>query len=475
MTATAPPTTATRTSAPVLTRAGLMTVLLGAALAPIDLFIVNVALPTIGADLHTTTAALEWIVAGYGIAFAVLLVLSGRLGDAFGHRRLFIAGLASFTLTSLICGLAPNATVLVLARIAQGAAAALMVPQVLSIVQATTSGERRARVLGYYGATGGISMVIGQLLGGVLVSANLAGAGWRPIFLVNVPIGLLGLVLASRTLPETRASNPRGMDGWGTALLGVTMLALLIPVMEGRALGWPVWCWVLLAMFPVAAVAFVVVERRMEARGGNPLLPTSLARLPSMRHGLAIAVPFFAGFGGFMFVYALTLQDGLHLGPLAAGLALTPMAVAYLVTTLLSSGLVARFGRRVMVAGAAIQLLGLLLLIGAVLLEWPHLTVLSLAPGTLVAGAGQGLVAPTLFRLVLSQVPRESAGAGSGVMVTAQQTSLALGVATLGSLFAALSASSLGFQGAVVTTTAIQAALAACIAIGAARLTDPRA
>jgi len=475
MTSTTLRTTATRLSAPVLTRPGLATVLLGAALAPIDLFIVNVALPTIGTDLRTGTSTLEWIVAGYGIAFALLLVVGGRLGDAFGRRRLFTTGLGAFTLTSLICGLAPNAAVLVAARVAQGAAAALMVPQVFSIIQATTSGERRARVLGYYGATGGISMVIGQLLGGVLVSANLAGAGWRPIFLVNVPIGLLGMALAHRTLPETRARNPLGVDRWGTALLGVTLLTLLVPVMEGRAIGWPAWCWVSLAVVPVAAAAFFAVERRLERRGGTPLLPASLLGMPSMRYGLAIAMPFFAGFGGFMFVYALTLQDGLRLGPLASGLALTPMAVAFLVTALLSSRLVARHGRRVVVAGALTQLLGLLLVIGAVLLAWPHVDVLSLAPGTMVAGAGQGLVAPTVFRLVLSQVPTDRAGAGSGVLATTQQTSLALGVATLGTLFATLSApGGLGFQYAVAITTAVQAMLAAGIALVARRLPDPR-
>src|SRR5262249_48063285 len=157
-----------------------------------DLNIVNVALPTIGASLRTSTATLEWVVAAYGIAFALLLVVGGRLGDAMGRRRLFTFGLAAFTVTSLICGLAPDATALVLARAAQGAAAALMVPQVLSIIQATTSGERRALALGYYGATGGVAMVVGQLLGGVLVSVNLAGTSWRPIFLLNVPIGVLG-------------------------------------------------------------------------------------------------------------------------------------------------------------------------------------------------------------------------------------------------------------------------------------------
>jgi MFS family permease len=455
-----------------LSRAGLGTVLLGAALAPIDLFIVNVALPTIDTDLKASTATLEWIVAGYGIAFALLLVVGGRLGDAFGRRRLFVAGLAAFTLTSLACGLAPTAAVLVLARVAQGAAAAMMVPQVLSIIQATTSGEHRSRTLGYYGATGGIAMVIGQLLGGVLVSANIAGTGWRPIFLVNVPIGLVGLLLARRTLSETRASDPLGIDRLGTGLLGVTLLTLLIPLMEGRALGWPVWCWVLLAIAPLAAVGFVVVERRTEADGAVPLLPMSVLRMPSMRRGLAIAVPFFTGFGGFLFVYALTLQDGLHLGPLDSGLALTPLAVAFLVSSLLSGGLVRRFGHRVVIAGTAVQLLGLLTLIATVVAAWPNLGVVDLAPGTLICGAGQGLTAPTLFRVILSRVPAESAGVGSGILTTTQQTCLALGVATLGTLFAALSTTSM--EGALVTVTAVQSVMVAGTAIAAKRLPDPR-
>ncbi|GHF09737.1 MFS transporter [Amycolatopsis deserti] len=458
---------------PSLTRGGLATVLLGAALAPIDLFIVNVALPTINADLHTTTATLEWIVAGYGIAFALLLVIGGRLGDALGHRRVFSLGLAAFTVTSLVCGLAPNATVLVAARIAQGAAAALMVPQVLSIIQATTTGEQRSRTIGYYGATGGIAMVVGQLLGGVLVSADLAGSGWRPIFLVNVPIGLLGLVLARRLLPETRTHNPLGVDGWGTGLLGLALLTLLVPLMEGRALGWPAWCWALLAAFPFAAAAFVTVERRLEARGVTPLLPPSLVRMPSMRLGLSVAVPFFVGFGGFLFVYALVLQDGLHLGPLASGLALTPMAVAFLVMSLLSSRFVARLGRNVIVLGVTVQVLGLLALIGAVLLSWPDVTFLALAPGMLVTGAGQGLAGPTLFRVVLSRVPADSAGAGSGMLTTTQQSSLALGVATLGTLFAALTGA-WGVEGALLLVTGVQAIMMVGVAMSARRLPDPR-
>ncbi|WP_236790240.1 MFS transporter [Amycolatopsis sp. GM8] len=455
-----------------LSRAGLGTVLLGAALAPIDLFIVNVALPTIDTDLHASTATLEWIVAGYGIAFALLLVVGGRLGDAFGRRRLFIAGLSAFTLTSLACGLAPGATTLVIARVAQGAAAAMMVPQVLSIIQATTTGEHRARTLGYYGAVGGISMVIGQLLGGVLVSANIAGTGWRPIFLVNVPIGVLGVILALRALPETKASDPVRVDKAGTPLLGLTLLALLIPLTEGRALGWPVWCWVLLGVFPFAAAAFVAVERRLEAAGGVPLLPMSLLRTPTMRRGLGIAGPFFVGFGGFLFVYALMLQDELHLGPLGSGLALTPLAVAFLLASLVSSRLVARFGHRVVVAGLAVQLFGLLTLVATALLAWPHLDVGDLALGTFITGAGQGLAAPTLFRVILSRVPAGSAGVGSGMLTTTQQTCLALGVATLGTLFATLSTT--GGVSALVTVMLIHAAITACIAIAALRLPDPR-
>jgi len=462
-------------TAPVLTSAGLITVLMGAALAPIDLFIVNVALPTIQADLHASAATLEWVVAGYGIGFALLLVIGGRLGDAFGRRRLFSVGLAAFTLTSLVCGLAPNATILVLARAAQGAAAAMLVPQVLSIIQATAAGERRAKMLGYYGATGGISMVIGQLLGGVLVSANLAGTGWRPIFLVNVPIGLLTMWLARRTLPESRATNPLGVDLWGTLLLGVSLVALLVPLMEGNGLGWPVWCWLLLAAFPLVAGVFFRVERRLEERGGVPLLPPSVLRVPSMWRGLLIAVPFFGGFGGFMFVYALLLQNGLRLGPLQSGLALTPAALSFLVTTLLVARLVVRFGRWVMVAGAAVLVVSLLVLIGTTLLAWPNLGVLDLVPGTLLFGIGQGLAAPTLFRLILSRVPAESAGVGSGMLTTTQQTSLALGVATLGSLFAALSApGSVGFEYALVIVSSVQILTSITIGLLATGLPDPR-
>ncbi|MCR6486259.1 MFS transporter [Amycolatopsis sp. OK19-0408] len=457
---------------PGLTPAGLVTVLLGAALPIIDFFIVNVALPTINADLHASTATLELVVAAYGIAYAVLLVVGGRLGDSFGRRRLFLTGLWLFTLTSLACGLAPTATTLVIARAAQGAASALLLPQVLSIIQATTSGEERSRALGLFGATGGLSTVVGQLAGGALVAADLFGTGWRPIFLVNVPIGLVVLVLARR-LPESRAHNPLGVDRLGTVLLAVTLISLLLPLMEGRALGWPAWTIALLVVSPFAAAAFVHVERRMERQGGTPLLPPSVMRLPSVRSGLMVAVPFFAAFGSFMFVYAMTLQEGLHFGPLGAGGALTPMAVAYFTVSMLSSRLVARYGPKVVPVGGAIVVVGMVALLCTTLAAWPQVTILDLAPSMVAIGVGNGLAMTTLFRIVLSHVPTDLAGVGSGVMTTNQQTSLALGVAVLGSLYAGFS-ESLGTRDAFALVIGVVAVLAAIVTVTARRLPDPR-
>ncbi|HTZ27376.1 MAG TPA: MFS transporter [Streptosporangiaceae bacterium] len=418
-----------------LSALGLMTVLIGVFLPMTDFFIVNVALPTIDRDLHAPAGMLQLVVAGYAIAYALLLVVGGRLGDAVGRKRLFLAGMAAFTVTSLACGVAPGIGALVAARALQGAASAMMLPQVLSTIQATRTGPARARALGSYGATGGIAVVAGQLLGGLLVSANIGGMSWRPIFLVNVPVGIAGLILASRLVPDTRSDDPAPVDRRGTLLLGWATLALLIPLTEGRSLGWPLWTIAALITAPVAAVAFVRAERAMEERGGVPLVPISLLRVPSMRRGLLLAVPFFTGFGGFMFVIALTLQDGRGITALDAGVILVPMALGFLAASLSTARLLPRFGRHVLTAGALIQSAGLLAIIAELARTWPHPTALWMAPGMVVLGIGQGLIMSPLFGAVLSEVPPRRAGVGSGVLATTQQTALALGVATLGSLY----------------------------------------
>lgn len=458
----AQPAPAPGSATSALSTAALLAVLVGAFLAMADFFIVNVALADIGTRLHASTATLELVVAGYGVTYALLLVTGGRLGDAFGRRRLFLAGMAAFTVTSLACGLAPTAHALVAARVVQGAAAAMMVPQVLATVQATTSGRHRLRAMALFGATGGVAAVVGQLVGGVLVSADLAGSGWRPIFLVNVPIGLAALVLVPRLMPETRSHQAAPVDKAGTALLGAAVLAVLVPLSEGRALGWPMWSWVMLATAPLFAAALVVVELRHEARARVPLVPPSLVRLPSMTRGLALAVPFFVGFGGFMFAYAIAVQVGLGWSPVKAGTALTPMAASFFVASLLTSRLLARWGRSVLTAGLAVQAVGYAVLLATVAARWPQdLRPVDLAAGFLVAGFGQGLVMSPLFGLVLSQVPADRAGIGSGVMSTAQQVALAVGATAIGSLFIELADGSADAgRGAFAVVLAIQGGIA---------------
>ncbi|BAC73358.1 MFS transporter [Streptomyces avermitilis] len=451
------PTTRSPVAPPVLGGLGLFTVLLGAALPLIDFFIVNVALPTIGRDLHASETVLELVVAGYGVSYAVLLVLGGRLGDLFGRREFFLGGMAAFGLTSLACGLAPSAWTLVAARVAQGAAAAAMLPQVLATIQSATEGPRRAKAMGLYGATAGLSMVAGQILGGVLVAADIAGTGWRSVFLVNVPVVVVGLFLAARAVPETRSQRPEPVDGPGTVLLAVSLLTLLVPLTEGRAAGWPLWTWPALAAFPFAAWAFYAVERRADRQGRTPLVPPSLFALTSLRRGLVMIVPFSIGFSGFMFVIAVALQRGAGLGPVPAGLALAPMAVVFFAVSLCGPRLVARYGTRVVTAGGLIQAVGVTLIVLAALRSWPDLGVLELLPGAAVAGAGQALQLPVLFRIILSEVPPTRAGVGGGVMITTQQSGLALGVATLGSLFLAL-VPGWGMRDALVTTLLVQLA-----------------
>jgi EmrB/QacA subfamily drug resistance transporter len=473
--AAAPATSAPAAATPpALSPVALATVLVGVFLAMVDFFIVNVALPTMATDLHASSAMLELVVSGYATAYAVLLVLGGRLGDARGRRRMFLGGIIAFTLTSLVCGIAPSATTLVAARVLQGAAAAMLVPQTLSTIQATGDHVSRARALGWFGATGGIAAVVGQVFGGLLVSANIAGTGWRPIFLVNVPIGAAGWLFARRHVPETRSPAAARPDLPGTALLGLTVVSVLLPLTEGRALGWPVWSVVMLALAPVWAIAFVVVERRLEHRGHAPLLPASVMRHRSMRRGLLLAAPFFAGFGTFMFVFALVVQDRLHYSPLLAGISLAPLAATFLLASLLMPKLVVRHGHTVITAGALIQLVGLALLILTFEAAWPKVDAGQLAFALAVMGFGQGLVMPPLIRVVLSRVPISDAGAGSGVLSTTQQVSLAVGVATLGTLYVTLApANRIGTLHAAVVILALQALVAIGIAIGSRGLGEP--
>jgi MFS family permease len=447
---------------------GVFFLLAGAFLPIMDFFITNVALPSIDASLHASSSELQLVIAGYGVAYAALLVLGGRLGDRFGRHRLFLGALVGFVVASATCGLAPTVGVLIAARIVQGATAALLIPQVLATFHHTLEHERKAHALALYGATSGIAAVVGQLVGGLLVSADIAGSSWRPIFLVNVPIGLVVLVVSARIVPATRASNPVSVDLSGTVLFAATLVSLLVPLTEGHALGWPWWTWLLLAMAVALAVATYRVEKSAEARGETPLLPPSLLRLPSMSRGLVMVLAFSVGFGAFMFVFALTVQEGLHVDALRGGLAVLPMALAFFAGSLFAPRLIGRFGRAALSAGAVLQLVGLASLVAVMLRDWPHVSLWSTAAPLVLAGAGQSMLFAGLFRSVLADVPTHLAGVGSGALITLQQSGLALGVATLGTLYLALASHSTADAFAAVLT--VQMAIVALLAIGVAAL-----
>jgi MFS family permease len=418
--------------------------------------------------LHASASSLELVIAGYGVAYAALLVLGGRLGDRYGRHRLFSFALVGFVLASLACGIAPTVGTLIAARIVQGATAALLVPQVLATFHHTLEGERKARAVALYGATSGIAAVVGQLVGGLLVSADIAGASWRPIFLVNVPIGVIVLVVATRIVPSTRSHQPVGVDLPGTVLFAATLTALLVPLTEGHSLGWPWWTWAMLAVAVVLGAATFVVEKRAEQRGEVPLLPPSLLRLPSMSRGLVMVLFFSVGFGAFMFVFALTVQKGLHADALHGGLAILPMALLFFLGSLFAPRLISRFGRASLSIGAVIQLAGLACLVTVLVVKWPHVSLWAMAAPLALVGAGQSMLFAGLFRSVLADVPTHLGGIGSGVLITLQQSGLALGVATLGTLYLALEPHSVSH--AFASVEYVQMGIAALLAVGAAAL-----
>jgi len=448
--------------------AGVFILLAGAFLPIMDFFITNVALPSIDSSLHASASALQLVIAGYGVAYAALLVLGGRLGDRYGRHRVFSYALVGFVLASLACGLSPSVGALIAARIVQGATAALLIPQVLATFHHTLEGDRKSRAVALYGATSGIAAVVGQLVGGVLVSADIAGTSWRPIFLVNVPIGMVVLVVAARIVPNTRSPHPVGVDLPGTVLFAATLTALLIPLTEGHSLGWPWWTWTTIALAVVLGAVTFRVERRAEQRGEIPLLPPSLLRLPSMARGLAMILVFSLGFGAFMFVFALTVQNGLHADALHGGLAILPMALLFLLGSLGAPRLIGRFGRAALSAGAVIQLAGLASLVAVLVGGWPHVSLWAMAVPLALVGAGQSMLFAGLFRSVLADVPTHLGGIGSGVLITLQQSGLALGVATLGTLY--LAREPHGVAPAFAAVEYVQMGIVALLAVGAAAL-----
>jgi EmrB/QacA subfamily drug resistance transporter len=416
-------------------RSPLPVLMAGTFMIVLDFFIVSVALPSMQAGLHASASALEWVVAGYGLTFAVLLIAAGRLGDQFGRRRVFCLGMAVFVVTSALCGLAPDPAVLVLARLAQGVGAALLAPNVLSIIGVAYPGPARVRAITVYGLVMGLAAAGGQLIGGVLIQANLAGLGWRTVFLINVPVGLAALAYAPRSVPESRAATSGKLDLTGMVLATAGITALVLPLLEGRQLHWPVWGWISLAASPVAFAVFAVHQRRLARRGGTPLLDPAVFGSRALVSGLGTQLAFWCGQASFFLVFALYLQQGAGLGALQAGLVFSILAVAYLAASLRAPALTLRFGRDLVATGALALAAGDGLLLLAVTHFGAAGAIGWLVPGMILAGAGMGLCITPLTTTVLAHAGPQQAGAVSGALSTMQQVGNALGVAVTGVLF----------------------------------------
>ncbi len=413
----------------------LPVVLAGTFMVVLDYFIVNVALPSIQSQLKASDSALEWVVAGFACTSAIFVITAGRLGDRFGRRRLFSLGLALFTLASAACGAAGTPLELVIARLVQGAAAALVMPNVLSIIGVLYAGPDRLRALSVYGTVMGLAAVSGQLIGGALIAADPAGLGWRSCFLINVPVGIAALLVAPRVIPESRQSDSSRLDKLGTALATLALIAVVLPLLEGRQHGWPVWTWLSLAAAPLLLACFVLHQRRLTRANAGPLLDMALFRERSFSAGLLTQLCFWAGQGSFFVVLALYLQSGRGLKPLTAGLVFTILAVAYVATSMRAPTLTARYGRRTIGVGAAVLATGHAFLLAAVAFVGVGGSVGALVPGLLLVGGGMGLVLAPLASTVLQSLAPERAGSASGVMTTVQNVGNALGVALTGVIF----------------------------------------
>jgi EmrB/QacA subfamily drug resistance transporter len=427
----------------------------------LDFFIVNVALPSIATELGAGESSLEWVVAGYGLTFAAFLITAGRLGDGLGRRRVYAVGLALFTVASAACGIAPSPTTLVLARVAQGVAGAVVMPQVLAIVGVSYRGADYVRAVSIYGVVLGLAAVGGQVIGGALVQSDVAGLGWRSCFLINVPIGLAALAFTGRLVPETETEHEARLDVVGATMLALGLAAILLPLIQGRQLGWPLWTWLSLAVSPALIVAFLRRQHRLSRDGHAPLLELSLFRERAFSAGLVTQLCLASAQASFFVYLALYLQLGRGLGPLEAGLVFTIIAAAYVVVSAPAPGLAQRYGRSVVALGGASLTLGLAALAIAVAALGTGGSMLALVPGLLLTGIGIGLCFTPLTSTVLANVTAARAGSASGAMSTTQQIGYALGVAVTGVIYFGASGAGQAFELALIQLAVVAAGIVA--------------
>jgi EmrB/QacA subfamily drug resistance transporter len=401
----------------------------------LDVTIVNVALPAIRTDLHASPAHLEWILGGYTLAFAVLLITGGRLGDIFGRQRIFLLGVAGFTAASLAACLSGNGDTLVIARVVQGGFAAMMVPQLLSTVQVLYPPKDRAAVFGIIGGVSGTAAVIGPLLGGWLITSNAFGIGWRSIFLINIPVGIALLVLAIKYVPNTRSERATRLDLPGVALATVGVFLVIFPLIEGREQGWPTWIWAMSVASAIVLAAFVANQRRTERRTHSSLLPMHLFTNRGFSAGLITQSTFQGSMAGFVLALVIYLQSGLGFSAIHAGLVLLPFSLGAFIGVGISAPLGLKLGKIIPLSGALAQAAGIAWLGAVVSSKGDDFSGWDATLPMLLAGTGLGLLVVPLIDIALSTISTDDAGAASGTYTTFQQLGAALGIAIIGVVF----------------------------------------
>jgi EmrB/QacA subfamily drug resistance transporter len=358
------------------------------------------------------------------------------MGDVFGYKKLFLIGVSGFTLASLFCGIAWNSEILIAARLVQGVMAALMVPQVMSLMQVMYKPHERAGVMGIFGALAGIAASLGPVIGGILIHANIAGLEWRPIFLINIPLGLFALIMAYKYLPEGKSSHPLRLDLWGTSLIVIAMLLLVFPLIQGRELDWPAWTFIMMAAsLPVLAL-FIWWQRRKDTIDGSALIAPILFKVPSFVKGLTLNVTFQAAMAGFFLPFTLLLQIGLGYEVILAAVTGIPTAVGIAFSVgFFGQKLIPRLGRYALSLGALVMALGLWVTYAIVQANGLDISPWHFIPGLLLTGAGMGLVMAPIFAVTLNDVDTRHAGSASGVLSAVQQLGGAIGIAVVGVIF----------------------------------------
>jgi len=442
-------------------RAILAVVLIADILDLMDSTITNIAAPSIARQLGGGESLIKWLGAAYALAIGVLLVVGGRLGDRYGKRRMFLIGITGFTAASALCGLSVDPPMIIIGRLIQGGFGALMIPQGISILMATFSRKQLPRAFGVFGPAMGVSAVLGPIIAGFIISADIAGLDWRPVFLINIFLGLIGLVAAVKLLPHDQPTSHKSIDAIGATLLGAAMLALIFGLIEGSTDGWtalPIVC-------VVAGVALLVAFGARQARAANPLITPSLLKNKGFTAGLILGLAFFAAVSGLAYVVSLFFQLVLHLGPARAALGLVPVMTGIIGASIVCRPLLTVLGRRLVVIGLATTLFGTLALWFTCQWKGTAVTPWLTAPSLLVVGLGMGASFSTIFEVTLGDVTRQEAGSASGSLSAVQQLATAIGSAIVTTVFFDVLHESGGAEAMTVSVLVVAAVVALCLGL----------